>query len=168
MIRLIFSRSPELVSGAIRTLTGQPVSHVGIQYGENAVVAAEGRGVVEETPAEFAGRTGEIVACYQATPEGERHLMIWHVVSLVGQPYAFDEIKGFFWVRVARWFGRVIRNPCHDPNRWICSELVLALDDETGKVTEFIGLERETTSPGDILARLRRGGPTFVCLYDVA
>jgi hypothetical protein len=161
MIRLLFTASSGLVSDSIRVLTGQGVTHVGIQTSLNLVLSAEWPCVVEQSLPKFmAGRY--LVAAYEATPEGEKHLMLSRARAHIGDKYAATEIPGFVLARLwRRLTGRAIKNPTHDPHKEICSEFVLYLDDETGFSTEFIGLDPETTSPGDILARLQTGGPTF-------
>ena len=108
-----------------------------------------------------------LVAAYEATPEGEKHLLLWRARAHVKARYGWKSIPGlavttFF----KRWLGKDKKNPIKDKKGIFCSELVLLLDDETGFVTEFIGLDAESTTPGDILLKLRLGGPTFRCVFD--
>lgn len=166
MLRLLFTAADDLISGAIRKISNSGVSHVGIQTGENKVLSAEADGIAERSMDEFMSGGRTLVACYQATPEGEKHLLVWRARGHIGNKYAFKEVVGLAWVCVLRMFGRRRSNPVHNPKQEFCSELPLYLDDETGKVTEFIGLDPETTTPGDLLTRLRLGGPTFYRVFD--
>jgi hypothetical protein len=167
LIRLLFTAAPDPISKAIRKLTGQSVSHVGIQTGPQTVLSAELGGVVEQTDLQFLAQGRKLIASYEATPEGEPHLLVWRAKAHLGDKYAFGELPGFVWSTLARrWLGKAIKNPLHDPKAVVCSEFVLYLDDETGFVTEFVGLDPETTTPGDLLARLRMGGPTFEARFD--
>ena len=167
MLRLLFTAAPDPISKAIRRLTGQPVSHVGIQTGGSMVLSAELRGVIEQTDLQFLSMGRTLVASYEATPEGEKHLMLWRARAHIGDRYGLGELPGFAWATLARrWLGKSVRNPFHDPKAVVCSEFVLYLDDETGFVTEFKDLDPETTTPGDLLTRLRMGGPTFRPVFD--
>ena len=167
MIRLLFTSAPDPISKTIRRLTGSPVSHVGVQVGQQTVLSAELGGVVEQTDLQFLASGRKIVAAYEATPEGEKHLMPWRARVHIGDRYALSSLPGLAWVSLARrWLGKAVRNPVHDPKAVVCSELILYLDDETGFVTEFVGLDPESTTPGDLLTRLRLGGPTFFARFD--
>lgn len=174
VIVLLFTSSSGVVSGMIRWFTGGKMSHVGVQFEPNCVLSAEGKGVVEQ-PFDAFLKGRRLMASYCATAEGEKYLDIQVARLHVGNKYASNEIPGLAWVEVCRrWFGRTIRNPVHDPDRDVCSELALVLDQQ-GLVPEFEGLgvefggsKREATSPMALLERLRKGGPTFTKEFDYA
>jgi hypothetical protein len=163
VIRLLFTSAEDPVSRIIRRLTSAEVSHVGIQSAPDTVLSAELRGVVEQSLTEFMAGGRRLIAAYEATEEGERHLLLWRARSHIGDKYALKSLPGLAWISLARrWLGKAVRNPIHRPKEVVCSEFVLYLDDETGFVTEFQGLDPETTTPGDLFLRLRLGGPTFL------
>ena len=173
MIRLLFTKSPDFISRAIRCITGDKVSHVGVQFEPDLVLSAESPVVIEQPMAQFLhGRI--LMANYEAFPAAEKYLDIEVARLHKGNRYATNEIVGFAWVEACRhWFHKNIRNPIHDPNRDFCSEVALVLDQQ-GLVPEFEGLgvefggsRREATSPGDLLARLQAGGPTFRRVFDL-
>jgi len=162
MVRLLFTTAPGFVSWLIKEFSGSKVSHVGIQVGPNTIIAAEEEGVVEQTMGKFLRDKRRIVAIYEATELGEPHLFVDRVRARIGEPYAFDELPGFAWHCIGEWLGKRWKNFCHDPKKTVCSELVCALDDETGFVRELEDLDPEITTPQDLLVRLEKGGPTFM------
>jgi hypothetical protein len=165
VIKLLFTAANDAISGTIRALDASDVSHVGIQVGVDKVISAEASGVREHSLFSFMSGGRRLVAVYEATEEGEKHLLVWRVRNLIGSKYGFRELPGLAWSMLNRWLGREVKNKTRHAKTFFCSELVLYLDDETGFVTEFVGLDPSATPPGVLLTRLRLGGPTFRCVF---
>jgi len=164
-LRLVFTTAPgSILSWAIEKIEGGDASHVGIQDG-GIVYSAEQQGVVEQSLDKFlVGR--RTVRIYEATEEGAKHLDLDRARAHLGDRYGFREIPGFLIVRLVELTtGKEISNPFGDRHAEVCSELALYLDDGTGYVTEFAGLDPDTTTPLKLHEALSRGGPTFTKIF---
>jgi len=156
-LRLVFTTAKGFspVSWVIRRFGQDDVSHVGIQDG-GIVLSAEGQGVVEQSLDDFLdGRRSVYV--FEATEEGAKHLDLPRARGKIGTRYGFETLPGF---AIANALGG--KNPFGDrAASLVCSELTLYLDDETGFIAEWIGLDPETTSPQRLAEAMLKGGPTF-------
>lgn len=159
-LRIIFTVGRKsLVSWLIRRFGRDTVSHVGIMDG-GMVISAEDNGVVEQSLDDFLkGR--RTVYIFEATEEGQKHIDLVHARTMLGTKYGYKTLPGF-----AVGYAFDTDNPWGDrAASLVCSEFVLYADDETGFITEWANLNKETTSPQLLAKAMLRGGSTFRLIY---
>lgn len=153
--RIGFSTSDAWYSRIIRRFTKSPVSHTFL------LVEVLGRDLVfEEGPDGFHARTVEnfsrgnrivtIIEPKHPIDTGVEAAFVW-----LGQRYDYIGLFGMFFVMVARWFGRKIKNPMSSASSMFCSEAntrVLQLSGYPGAET----LDPSSTSPADLMEFLSR------------
>lgn len=108
---IIFARSNQIGSLAIRLFTWSRFSHVGIIDGEYVIEAVGSKGVIRTPIAYFKAR-------YSYTEEAYFYCdNVEHSLNL-----ARAEIgRGYDWLAI---FGHILRRRWDKPNRWVCSELI--------------------------------------------
>jgi hypothetical protein len=165
MIRIVFTKSNDWVSKAIRFFTRSKTSHVGLWIDDEQVLSAEADGIKQQSLQDFMkGR--EFVGIFEVKPEYEYMFDIEKAKKKIGWRYDFVGLLGFMYVELWERLNRRVRNPLASKNMAICSEFVLAT--ASGLVPEFANMSPETTDPGDLFESLEKGGPTFkaISIYN--
>jgi hypothetical protein len=151
-VTLVFSTTSHLLSGLIRWLTKAPASHAVIcvdMAGVPMIVQADVGGIEPVTRDRWLARGNRVVAEYEVLGDVD----LRGAFDDFGERYDYFGLLGFFFVLPLRWLGRKIRNPLASPRAMFCSEFVLTLG-----LPEFIGLDPEATTPGDMMARCAASG----------
>lgn len=155
-----FSKDGSLPSRLIRWLTGAPCSHafliVDLQdLGQPEVWEASAFGIRTISLRRFT-EANAIVARFDfgsALAPGVRA-----AVDELGEFYDFGGLLGMALVLVGRWLHKKWHNPLHRSGSLFCSEMVTQVLQASGQGGERVAaLVPETTSPGDLLAALKRG-----------
>lgn len=122
---LIFSTSTAPLSRAIRALSRSEASHCGIGLridGVDLVADASLLGVeMVERSRWLRGKT--LVLEFIFPPLHAPTTA--YVMGELGRGYDYSGMLGYLPIYLARWFGRVIRNPWASPTRYVCSEFVV-------------------------------------------
>lgn len=157
---IVFSTTQGPISRAIRFLTRSPVSHCGIGirvFGLDAVLHADLFGVVLTPRARYA-RENKVLAEHLAPELSEERLQ--KAIALLDLPYDYAGLFGHLPVLIGRWFQRKIRNPFRDPNRLVCSELVVRVFAESDERLQ--SLDPEEATPEDVLEAVAERYPSVV------
>ncbi len=155
-IRIGFSTQNKwymISSWLIRKLTGSKASHVWISFrdetlGKVVVMHATRWGYRIEPWIRFK-RHSNIVSMF--TSKEDLLPGIHFVADFLGTRYDFGNLIGFMWVIFMEWFKIKIKNPFRDSAHIVCSEAVLMIIKASMKNPQLLKMDRETTSPQDLL-----------------
>lgn len=157
-ITLLFSTTTGILSKVIRWFTKSQASHVAIgteMHGVPVVIEST-LGGVRIYPRKRWLKANRLVAEYAFGPNVEADMR--YAIECVGDRYDYMGLIGQFFVVVARWIGRRIKNPFNSPKAMFCSEFVLRFNRD-GVIPEWAGLVDDgTVTPNDFLRLCRLGG----------
>jgi hypothetical protein len=147
-IRMGFSTSKGFISWVIRKITRSKASHAWVTFrdptlNKTVVMHATRRGFHLEPWSKFVKHsdTKAQFTCTLDLLPGVQYLANW-----LGTRYDYKSIFGFFWIWVASWFHRKIKNPFRNTAKMVCSEAMAILIQKAG-VNRSEKLDPESTTP---------------------
>lgn len=142
-----------IFSWLVQLMEGTEYSHVYVrwhsQYLEKDLVYEASGTMVHFTEGSRFDRKAETLHVYELQIEEEQYKrLVQRAMDYCGAPYGLKQVFGIAWVKLARVFGKDIKNPFSDGKAtWICSELVNDLLMDLGMCT---GISADNVTPRDI------------------
>jgi hypothetical protein len=149
-IYAVYSTTEWPLSKAIRKLTNSDVSHCSLWlkvFGVPLVLQASIGGVKFETRERWLNHN-KVIKVHRFKVDVTRGVQ--SALGFLNTRYDYVGLFGYLPVMLARWFGRIIKNPLASANAQVCSEFLLHVD-AFDEVKEWNDLEWETTSPTDLM-----------------
>lgn len=162
-MKLIFTRKKSLVSWLIRKFTDSEASHVVVGglsfYGQEVILHSTHGGLRVDVLEVWIERTNSvIIEEWEVLPDVSGALPI--LSAKLGSKYDLANLFGNALSILLQKVGIRVRNLLADPNRFVCSELVVHLDPGGFKIPDLKDLDPERASPEDLI-RLCRRSPAF-------
>ena len=160
-MKLIFTSRKTLLARLIRFFTSSKVSHVLIGdlhfYGQPVVMHSTHGGLRIDTFEVWQQRTDSTVyEVWEIIPDVSSAIPV--LAAKLGSGYDLPNLFGNALSILMRKLGVKLRNLFADPERFVCSELVVHLDPSGLKIPEFKKLDPEKTSAEDLLQICRKSG----------
>lgn len=142
MIYVAAYRGKGIISTLIRFRTWSKYSHVAVMNEHGEIIEAWQRGGVCYRANHHQGhRPGTQIDCYSYPLPHFREELLWRFMcGQVGRGYDYFGVLGFL----------TRRDKAHNPERWFCSELVMAASIACGDPL-LRGIAPHRVSPGDVV-----------------
>ena len=152
---ILFIRSHEVISSAIRRVLHCQYSHVAIYMGDGKVIEADWKGVIRNPYSRYVNNPDYTVEILNpGLTDEQMDIFLRFVTSKIGDGYDYSLFLGNFLSRIFHRSRRVM-GLWNVENNWICTELVSSGMEEAGILFIF---PTSQVTPEDLEIKLRRMG----------